>query len=92
MSTTSKPFARHSGLSSVRISSRVEEPVVGIGLDLELVPPRLLAADLGVVTADPERERDPVRRAGGAEVRALEDLAQAFGCGGGHQYFRSMGT
>src|SRR5207342_1920252 len=86
------PERQRSVLVPLDLVQRVEQPVVGVGLDLELVPPRLLAAELRVVTADLQGQGDLVPGSRGAKVRALEDLAQAFGCGGGHQYFRSMGT
>jgi hypothetical protein len=64
----------------------VEQAVVRVGLDRELVPPRLLAAQLRVVAPDLEREGDLAGRAHLLAVGALEDLAEA------HQYFRSIGT
>jgi hypothetical protein len=68
---------------------RVQQPVVGLGLDLELVPPGLLAVGLGVVAADPQRQRDLVPRARRLEVGPVEDVSELVGRR--HQYFRSIG-
>jgi hypothetical protein len=68
----------------------IEQAVVRIGLDRELVPPGLLAAHLGVVPADLERDRDAVARAHREGIRGVEHLAEITGLR--HQYFRSIGT
>src|SRR5918994_2661032 len=73
----------------LHVVERVEEPVVWFALDRELVPPRLLAAGLGVVAADPERQRDPSTCAGRAAVGCLQDVAETVAVV--HQYFRSIG-
>ena len=54
----------------------VEQPVVGLGLDLELVPPGLLAAELRVVAADLDRQRDLPARAAHRAIGGVEHVAQ----------------
>src|ERR687898_3213659 len=73
----------------LHVVERVEEPVVWFALDRELVPPRLLAAGVRVVAADPERQRDPSTCAGRAAGGCLQDVAETLAVV--HQYFRSIG-
>jgi hypothetical protein len=82
------PKGKRPVLVPLHLVQRVEEPVVGLGVDRELVPPGI-RSDVRVVPPDLQRQRNLAPCTHAPAVRIVQHVAQRLF---GHQYFRSMGT